>query len=356
MTQATIIKGALGVTLALALSATAAIAQSADKKPRTPVRLLSSTYNPPRVQNMYYFAGLEGYFQKYGLDVTVQQSPGSPASLAAAVGGKAEFASINMITLANAAAEGVKAKAIVIGNFDSPGAILAQPSIKSVKDLEGKTMATSSIGTLEYTVARGYLRAQGVNIDSIKWVATQNSANTVQAMKAGRVDASWIEMPLVVKALEIAPNLKILVDAKQIAEVSPTSAGVVVVTDKYIAEHRDIVQAFVSAVIEANRRMYNDRAFYDKTVNKYIPGVYTEKQLDLLYTAFRASWGVNGGFKIPVLEDGLEHWKTAINPKRAKNPYFSKLDQLIDTSFSAEAIKKLGKVDGALDQADWLKK
>jgi NitT/TauT family transport system substrate-binding protein len=354
MTLVRTIRAAAVASLALGLLAGPALGQ-APGKALTPVRLLSSTYNPPRVQNMYYFAGLEGFFQKYGLALTVQQSPGSPSSLAAAVGGKAEFASINMSTLANAAAEGVKAKAIVIGNFDSPGEILAQPGIKTVKDLEGKTMATSSIGTLEYTVARSYLRSQGVNVDKINWVATQNSLNTVQVMKAGRADASWIEMPVVVKALQIAPNLKVLVDAKAIAEVSPTSAGVVVVTDKFATEHADIVQAFVTAVIEANRKMYTDRAFYDATVQKYMPDFYSKAQLDQLYKAFRWSWGVNGGFKMAVLEDGLQNWKTSVNPKRAQNPYFSKLDQLVDTRFAAAAIKQLGKFEGALDNADWLK-
>jgi hypothetical protein len=58
---------------------------------------------------------------------------------------------------------------------------------------------------------------------------------------------------------------------------------------------------------------------------------------------------------MPVLRDGLDHWKTAINPKRAQNPYFSTLDQLVDTRFAAEAIKKLGRIDGALDRAEWLK-
>jgi hypothetical protein len=86
-----------------------------------------------------------------------------------------------------------------------------------------------------------------------------------------------------------------------------------------------------------------------------MPGFYSDQQIELLYTAFRWSWGVNGGFKMSVLENGIDHWKTVVNPKRAKNPHFSTLDQLIDTSFAAAAIKQLGKAQGVLDAAEWLK-
>ena len=89
---------------ALLLTSNAVWAQAAAK-----VTLVSSTVNPPSISNIYYLAAMDQAFKKHGLDVQLQQSSGSPSSLAAIVSGRAEFASIAVTTLANAAAEGVKA-------------------------------------------------------------------------------------------------------------------------------------------------------------------------------------------------------------------------------------------------------
>src|SRR3954465_3104820 len=168
--------------LAGLLTASGAWAQA----PLTKVTLVSSTVNPPSISNIYYLAAIEGgAFTKHGLDVQLQQSSGSPSSLAAIVSGRAEFASIAVTTLANATAEGVKAKMVVTGNFDFPGMLLSTPRIQSPKDLEGKRMGATAVGSMEYTIARSYLKKQGVNLDKIDWVATRQTSNTIQAMAVG---------------------------------------------------------------------------------------------------------------------------------------------------------------------------
>ena len=120
--------------------------------------------------------------------------------------GRAEFASIAVTTLANAAAEGVKAKMVVTGNFDFPGHDPEHARIKSVKDLEGKRMGATAIGSMEYTIARSYLKKQGVDLAKIDWVATRQTSNTIQAMAAGQIDAAWIVMSSAVTAIQLHPQ------------------------------------------------------------------------------------------------------------------------------------------------------
>jgi ABC-type nitrate/sulfonate/bicarbonate transport system substrate-binding protein len=98
-----------GLIVAIAVAACArmtnsAMAQGPAPSPDHPVRvtLVGSTVNPPSVTNIYYLAATTGgFFKKYGIDLEMQQSTGSPTSLAAVVSGRAQFASINMITLAD---------------------------------------------------------------------------------------------------------------------------------------------------------------------------------------------------------------------------------------------------------------
>src|SRR5262245_65353544 len=175
--------------LAVAAALACLVSSAAGAQQVTKVTLVSSTVNPPSISNIYYLAAMDSAFRRHGLDVQLQQSSGSPSSLAAIVSGRAEFASIAVTTLANAAAEGVKAKMVVTGNFDFPGMILSTQRIQSVKDLEGKRMGASAIGSMEYTIARSYMKKQGVDLAKIEWVATRQTSNTIQAMSVGQIAA-----------------------------------------------------------------------------------------------------------------------------------------------------------------------
>lgn len=333
-----------------ALAAGGAFAQGA---PAT-VTLVSSTVNPPSISNIYYLAAIDATFEKHGLKVQLQQSAGSPSSVAAIISARAEFASVAVTTLANAAAEGVKARMIVTGNFDFPGVLIGQPSINSLKELEGKTMGASAIGSMEYVISQGFLVKQGVDFAKIKWVATRQTTNTVQALAQGQIDAAWLNTPSVLSALKLAPNLKVLADAATIARVSPNPGGAVVVTDRYAQANPKVVEAFVAAVIEANRKLYNDRAFFDAVVDKWMPGIYDAGQKTILYDSHRPSWGVNGGLPLNVMRAALDSWMTNVNPDRAKNPHFSKIEDLINFAHARKYLETAGVMPGALDTAEWM--
>jgi NitT/TauT family transport system substrate-binding protein len=346
-----IVGSLLAVTLAGFLGASGASAQA----PLTKVTLVSSTVNPPSISNIYYLAAMEGgVFTKHGLEVTLQQSSGSPSSLAAIVSGRAEFASIAVTTLANAAAEGVKAKMVVTGNFDFPGMIISTQQINSIKDLEGKRMGATAIGSMEYTIATSYLKKQGIDLSKIEWVATRQTPNTIQAMSANQISAAWIVMSAAVTALQIHPQLKVLVDAETLAKVNPNPGGAVVVTERYATQNGKTIEAMVGAVIEANRALYNDRTFFERVVDKWFPGIYSAEQKDILYKAFRPSWGVNGGLPLSVMRSAIENWKTDINPGRAVNPNFSKAEDLMDTRYAIKVLGEVGLMKDVLDKAEWM--
>jgi ABC-type nitrate/sulfonate/bicarbonate transport system substrate-binding protein len=340
--------------LATAAALACLLAQAAGAQQLTKVTLVSSTVNPPSISNIYYLAAMDSAFKKHGLDVQLQQSSGSPSSLAAIVSGRAEFASIAVTTLANAAAEGVKAKMVVTGNFDFPGMLLTTARIQSPKDLEGKRMGATAIGSMEYTIARSYLKKVGVDLSKIEWVATRQTSNTIQAMAAGQIDAAWIVMSSAVTALQTHPQLKVLVDAETLAKASPNPGGAVVITDRYAAQNGKTIEAMVGAVIDANRALYNDRAFFDRVVDKWFPNIYSAAQKDMLYKAYRPSWGVNGGMPLSVMRSALEHWKTDVNPDRANNPHFSKVEELMDTRFAAKVLTDIGVMPDVLDTAEWM--
>jgi hypothetical protein len=115
-----------------------------------------------------------------------------------------------------------------------------------------------------------------------------------------------------------------------------------------------MIEDFVTAIIEGNRALYQDKGFFDRVVEKWMPGVYNTEQKQLLYEAYRPSWGVNGGLNMAAMQNVLADWKSRVNPDRANNPNFSRVEDLVETSFAKRALAKLGVLPDTLDFPQWL--
>jgi hypothetical protein len=63
---------------------------------------------------------------------------------------------------------------------------------------------------------------------------------------------------------------------------------------------------------------------------------------------------VNGGMPLDVMRSALDNWKTDVNPDRANNPHFSKVEELMDTRFAAKVLGEIGVMPDVLDTAEWM--
>lgn len=73
--------------------------------------------------------------------------------------------------------------------LDSHALLSKKPEIKQVKDLEGQTVGTGSIGALLYQLTAALLLKKGVDITKVTFVNVGSSANVFRAVAAGTVDA-----------------------------------------------------------------------------------------------------------------------------------------------------------------------
>lgn len=320
----------------------------------TDVIMVSTSVTPPSITNIYYYAAIDrGYFKKYGLNVTPQQSGGSPLSLAAITSGTAQFASVNLGTMANAVAEGAKLKLVVTGSFDHPGSIIANEKIKSEKDLSTATLGMATVGSNEYIEAMTYLKAKGIDTSKTQWVATGSSNLSIQGVASGKIDATWAPEANVVKALNQFPQLHRVVDAKTLSQYVSVTGGIIVVTEDFIAKHPDVVQAFVAAIIEGNRDLQQNESTYTAIAKERMPGAYSDKDIHELWQVYSPSFGVNGGLALDVLGSDFGGWRTQVNPQGAEKAGLKSIDQLVDRRFASVALDKLGIVKGSADTASW---
>lgn len=65
----------------------------------------------------------------------------------------------------------------------------ANPDIKSLKDLEGRTVGTGAPGALLHQMSVTLLKKHGVDVDKVSFVNVGSSANVFKAVVAGTVDA-----------------------------------------------------------------------------------------------------------------------------------------------------------------------
>jgi ABC-type nitrate/sulfonate/bicarbonate transport system substrate-binding protein len=88
---------------------------------------------------------------------------------------------------------------ILAGGALLPGLALfsAKPGINVLKDLEGKTIGTGSIGALIYQLTVTLLQKYKVNTSGIRFVNVGSSADILRAVAAGTVDAGAADVALI---------------------------------------------------------------------------------------------------------------------------------------------------------------
>ena len=132
-----------------------------------------------------------GYLEQFGLKAqTVNVADGSKL-IGALLSGNSDICLLaGFGQVLPAIEKGGKLKIIAAAGLLVPHAIYsAKPNIKTLKDLEGKTIATGSPGALLHQFVVALLHKKGIDIKKIKFVNVGSSADVFRAVVAGTVDA-----------------------------------------------------------------------------------------------------------------------------------------------------------------------
>jgi NitT/TauT family transport system substrate-binding protein len=152
------------------------------------------------------WAQQSGIFQKYGLDADVQRLNSSSAVVAAVLGGSLDAGRASLFSLVVARGKGlpiVLEAPSALYRVTSPDAALvvaADSPIHTARDLNGKLLASASLGDLFTTMNSAWIDANGGDSRSVKYVELPGSA-TANAIVAGRVDAAMLADPALGEAV-----------------------------------------------------------------------------------------------------------------------------------------------------------
>ena len=336
---------ALLLPLACALVGGAISAAEAQAPPK--VGVLKLTSSAP------IFVGMEkGFFKEFGAEPElVYFQAAAPIATALAAGQLDVGATGLTAALYNIVLGGEKLWIVADKGREWPGyplvAIVAQKelwdagTLRSVKDLKGKRIGVTQIGSTFHYHIGNILEKDGLSLADVKIVPLQAMPATMEALKGRQVDAILVPQPFP-GAAEAQGFGKIVAWA---GDLYPWQIATIFYSGRFAADRARAV-AFMKGYVKASR-YYHDAALVQKD-GRLAPGANYDEvvQITAKYTGARPEiiklgfpfQDRNGRLLVPDIERQMAWW--------AANGFIKKplpLRSVVDTSFVEEAAKALDR-------------
>ena len=159
------------------------------------VKVLVTTGSASEREGALYVAQDQGFFRRYGLDLTLVQARNGPVGMAALSSGES-FMHWGSVSGANLGAISEGADLVFVAGFINrlTGVFAANPKIKSPTDLRGKSLGVNSLsgGTWIFTMLTLDHWGLSPERDKIQMRGLGDSSIVSQALLAGNVDAAYL--------------------------------------------------------------------------------------------------------------------------------------------------------------------
>jgi ABC-type nitrate/sulfonate/bicarbonate transport system substrate-binding protein len=156
-----------------------------------------------------YYAQQQGWFRQAGLDVTIQPQTSGAVAMAALIGGSAQIANSNVLSLCLAHAKGVPVAIVAPGStYDGSVSeniqLVAAPgsTVRRAKDLNGKNVAVPGLSDLFTVSIKGIVDQDGGDSSSVHFIEMP-PPSVASALQAGKIDAAGVYDPFLSAALAI---------------------------------------------------------------------------------------------------------------------------------------------------------
>jgi len=158
-------------------------------------KVLVTTGSASEREGALYVAQDQGFFRRYGLDLTLVQARNGPVGMAALSSGES-FMHWGSVSGANLGAISEGADLVFVAGFINrlTGVFAANPKIRSPTDLRGKSLGVNSLsgGTWIFTMLTLDHWGLSPERDKIQMRGLGDSSIVSQALLAGNVDAAYL--------------------------------------------------------------------------------------------------------------------------------------------------------------------
>ncbi|MGK7868007.1 ABC transporter substrate-binding protein [Falsiroseomonas sp. E2-1-a20] len=189
-----------------------------------------------------------GYFERAGLDVTIEQGRGSAMAVQQIVGGGGLLSRTGVGDHIRASSRPGGDDLIAVGTISqgSPFYVISAPSkpIRTPEDMAGKTIGVLSVGGATEIVLDVMLQARGVDRARVARQVAPNSPAGLQLIEQGRIDGYIVSagVPIALQAAN-TPHVSWNTD-----DVAPIPGQCYIARRSTLAQNGDLVVRFLRAV------------------------------------------------------------------------------------------------------------
>src|SRR5881398_210353 len=223
-----------------------------------------------------------GYFKQEGLDVTLIDEASGQSSENEVLAGQVEAGSGSYNHTIELQAAGKQMEAVVLLNV-APGEaeiVSAKEAgqIHSVKDLKGKNLGVTELGSGTQTLTTALLHNAGISKDQVHFVPVGAGDTFIAALQQGKIDAGMTTEPTISRILSSGAG-KVLVDLRTPQSTQAALGGsypfiCLFMNNSYVSSHQDVVQKLVNAYVKTLKWMHTHTAaeIADKMPADYYAG------------------------------------------------------------------------------------
>ncbi|MFH7600585.1 aliphatic sulfonate ABC transporter substrate-binding protein [Streptomyces racemochromogenes] len=172
---------------------------------------------------------------------------------------------------------------IVSGSASGGVKLVVNPEkIKTLDDLRGKRIATPQLGNTQDVAFLDWIASRGWTVDAASGrgdvsVVRTNNTITPDAYRSGAVDGAWVPEPTAAKLVE--EGAAVLLDETDLWPDGKFVITNVVVSQKFLKEHRDVVEAVLRGTVRTNEWINADPDRAKASANAAL-GTLTGKELE----------------------------------------------------------------------------
>ena len=225
--------------------------QSIGSQSLTPVTM--SIPNKSFQMAIYPIALDRSYMKEEGIDLKLTFIEATP-SIQSIMAGSVHFTGSGTSALVALAKSGVPLKVVVATNDRVLQWVLSKPNIANLKDLKGKTVASTGVATATVFMLRQILTKQGLDGNKDVTIIDPGSGNQLTALMTGVADAAILGPDQ--RYIGLDNGMK---DLLYFGNEVKNSWGTLATSDKIIKEQPKTVAGFVRAVIKALRYVRQEK-------------------------------------------------------------------------------------------------
>lgn len=201
----------------------------------------------------------EGLIQKelHGTTIKPQAFNAGPSEIEALNGGSLDIGFIGPSPSINAYVKSKGSNLRIISGSASGGVklVVNPDKIKTLDDIKGKKIATPQKGNTQDVAFLNWISEKGWKVDpesgkgDVSVVRTDNKV-TPDAFKQGSIDGAWVPEPTASKL--VSDGGSVLLDETTLWPDKKFVITNVIVSQKFLKEHPDVVEAVLKGTVKAN--------------------------------------------------------------------------------------------------------